>query len=501
VDAFKRLKENAKDLFGGSEKEAAGLITRLLNLANRALPTVARASEGAFRGLAAGIDSVLEKVSPTERNSLTRILDAIPGIVRRGTDAVGTFALGFLNFTGKAVPDVKDLSRWISDVADGFLKWTRSDKGREQLALWFRRGRELAKALVDVLRDIVPPLFAIGEKHGPKVAETIRAIGHWIGHSLIPFLDDFLKQAGRFVDWLLDVRRKWDREATLLIRIAKDLMEGSVDIFVGGVKVIRGVMETLFGVLTGDWELAATGVKRIVEGLWQMIRGAFKLGTAFIKNVGESIYDAITHPFRRAKNDVVDNSIVPDMANDVEAVIAGLPARLNRHGGGIEEAIVAPWRRAAQAQQAIRDGLGRDLPDARHRNSMTDPNRGRPGYVRAEDGSWVPDKFYSGSDRPKHPGRPPSGPGTGGYGGHGGHGGAPAPSMAGGSRGGINAGEMENLMDRVMQRATKESARETARLIKAGVVAGVGSREVIKVLDGIIGSDWEHRNEATGDRR
>lgn len=56
-------------------------------------------------------------------------------------------------------------------------------------------------------------------------------------------------------------------------------------------------------------------------------------------------------------------------------------------------------------------------------------------------------------------------------------------------------------MDRVMQRATKESARETARLIKAGVVAGMGSREVIKVLGNMMGSDWEHRNEASGERR
>lgn len=44
-------------------------------------------------------------------------------------------------------------------------------------------------------------------------------------------------------------------------------------------------------------------------------------------------------------------------------------------------------------------GMATRHPDTPYWNNRTDPNRGKPGYVRAEDGSWVKKSFY---DTPRH---------------------------------------------------------------------------------------------------
>lgn len=191
--AWESLKRSAPaGLMRDAKREAALLGAEVLGLAQRALPRLLTTSRDSSRAMRAGFRDVRDELGPNERDSLVGILEAIPGLLRSGTRAVGLFGGGVVNFLNEAVPDARRFLDSVQGSARAFLEWTRSRDGRREINRFLDSAVPVARALGDFLKDVGGALLALGRDHGPTAAAGIRV------------LSEVIQTAIDAMDWLLD---------------------------------------------------------------------------------------------------------------------------------------------------------------------------------------------------------------------------------------------------------------------------------------------------------
>jgi hypothetical protein len=200
-NAWERLKDSApKRLLKEAKDEAALLGAEVLGLARRALPRLLTVSRDSTRAMRLGFKDVREELGANERNSLTGILNAIPGMLRRGTNAVGLFGGGVVNFLREAVPFAEDFLESLEGSAQAFLSYSRSREGRREIRDFLDSAAEVADALGDFLKTVGGRLIELGNEHGPTAAAGIRALGDAISYVVdaMDFMLDRFRQLVNF---------------------------------------------------------------------------------------------------------------------------------------------------------------------------------------------------------------------------------------------------------------------------------------------------------------
>jgi hypothetical protein len=181
--AWERLKNSAPaGLMRDAKRETALLAAEVLDIASRALPRLLTTSQRSTGAMRRGFRDVREELGANERNSLTGILDAIPGMLDRGTRAAGRFGGGVVNFLHEAVPFAEDFLKSLEGSAQAFLDWTRSKEGRREIREFLASAAEVADSLGDFLKTVGGRLIQLGNEHGPTAAAGIRALGDAISY-------------------------------------------------------------------------------------------------------------------------------------------------------------------------------------------------------------------------------------------------------------------------------------------------------------------------------
>lgn len=124
----------------------------------------------------------------------------------------------------------------------------------------------------------------------------------------------------------------------LILAIVKGLLRGIAgaigpvikmisSLVTGIIKVLRGIVEFVAGVFTGDWELVWQGIVSIFSGIWTAIWGVLSNAFKAIWGLLKGFVTGFLGFFKQLYNDLVGNSIVPDMVNEIIAWIASLPSK------------------------------------------------------------------------------------------------------------------------------------------------------------------------------
>jgi TP901 family phage tail tape measure protein len=95
-----------------------------------------------------------------------------------------------------------------------------------------------------------------------------------------------------------------------VIDFISDLIENLIQIF-------KGVIQVILAIINGDWKLALEGMKNIVVGILDGIWDIFKNFGAIIWGVVKGIVEGIFGFFQWLWNELVGNSIVPDIVNGI----------------------------------------------------------------------------------------------------------------------------------------------------------------------------------------
>lgn len=172
---------------------------------------------------------------------------------------------------------------------------------------------------------ILPILTEFGEKFQAMYDEYLK-----------PVLDEFFAVLGQLIDVIKDVWENilvpfidWIAQTIMpvLSPIIKFLTETVLYMFkiLGAtiqtfLKILRGLIDFIVGVFTGDWTRAWDGIKAIFEGIWNGIKLIFKAVWDFIwgliSGIVTKIYNWISEKFTAIKN------FVSDIWNDIKSTVS-----------------------------------------------------------------------------------------------------------------------------------------------------------------------------------
>lgn len=172
---------------------------------------------------------------------------------------------------------------------------------------------------------ILPILTEFGEKFQAMYDEYLK-----------PVLDEFFAILGQLIDVIKDLWENilvpvidWIAQTIMpvLSPIIKFLTETVLYMFkvLGAtiqtfLKILRGLIDFIVGVFTGDWSKAWDGIKAIFEGIWNGIKLIFKAVWDFIwgliSSIVTKIYNWISEKFTAIKN------FVSDIWNDIKSTVS-----------------------------------------------------------------------------------------------------------------------------------------------------------------------------------
>lgn len=133
-------------------------------------------------------------------------------------------------------------------------------------------------SIVTALLPIIPPLLQIVSALLPPLLNLITALLPIIteGASLFATLATAIMPLVQVIaDLLMPIIRA-------LFDLVKPIFAAIVDIISGAMRTINGVIETVLGLLSGNWGQAWRGIKNIVGGIWDAITGVISRGVGGI---------------------------------------------------------------------------------------------------------------------------------------------------------------------------------------------------------------------------
>ena len=170
--------------------------------------------------------------------------------------------------------------------------------------------------------------------------------------------------------------------------------------------------------------------------------------------------------------------LVPTGRNMALGIAVGFEDGASQMAGRIQNALsgsISNLRLAdpIASNRQLRPGDSGYLDDGFRQNSRQSPNRGQPGYVQAEDGSWVPKSFY-GNQQPSRPGL--------------------AWDKAGR---GITKADLEDVQRRISRESNRELISGFAKAMRENIRGGMSAGQ----LDAALGGYMNHRNSMRPDVR
>ena len=198
---------------------------------------------------------------------------------------------------------------------------TSVDVLKRQLGLAFGNIGVLIQSLKELWQSLQPAIQV--------VATAVGAIFVVLRGVITGVLSGILNAAGFFIDGLVMA------------------ISGIVQVITGIVNIVTGLVTGLVGMVTNNWDLMDQGVRQIGEGFLQAVGGIFLTLFGLIKGVIGSILAAIVGfvrgvitYFRELYNELVGNSIIPDMVDDILAYIEDLVFDFLFLIGGLMDSVI-----------------------------------------------------------------------------------------------------------------------------------------------------------------
>jgi TP901 family phage tail tape measure protein len=300
IETFRRVTEQIKG--AGSAGEANAIAVEAFGA--RAGPDLAAAvREGRFElddllGTIAGGSETIMKAGEDTRDFSekwqlfkTRVLVALEPIAMRVFDAMGSA----MDTLGPKVQDLIDkwgppLKAFVTDVLGSLRKW------------WDENGPTIIATAQDVFGKVSHAVSVFVTAVRAWIAENGATIEEWRGK-----ISDIFNRVRDVIMGFIDlVKVAWGTFGQTLLDTAGRIFGNILSVIDGVLRVIKGVVDTFVGLLTGDWSRAWEGIKGIVSGAWEAIKGIVGLAIEKVRTIVSLVLDAIKVVFSNAWNSMRD---------------------------------------------------------------------------------------------------------------------------------------------------------------------------------------------------
>lgn len=245
-DAFKKVFNPGKDinhLFGG-------IFTKIPEIFNKSISKLNKNFGKAFENIFTNLTPIIGKVKGIFAplvNTISGVFSKIGGIFSKFGSGVAKWFGGF-SIAGKIliiVAAIALVSKALTDL------YNKNEKFRERVnALW---------------NDTLVPLFDTLKKFWN---EHLKPVFTQLGELLSTFYNEiFVPIIGFIAELLMDLLPIFTEVIGTVIEILGPLF----DVIGFFIQILKGLLEFISGVFSGDWAKAWEGIKNIFSGIWEAI--------------------------------------------------------------------------------------------------------------------------------------------------------------------------------------------------------------------------------------
>lgn len=191
-----------------------------------------------------------------------------------------------------------DTIKGVLDTVGGFFK-----------DLWDLIGPPL-KEIKEIIGDALKRAF---EEIGPELAKFKDLVGP-IGE-LLKMMWEAAKPGVMLLGGVLLLAIKVIAE--VLANTLGPILNFIIDVIKGVIKILRGLIEFIVGVFTGNWKLAWQGIKDFFGGIWDIIWSLLKNAVLLLWGVVKGLVEGIVGFFTWLWDKLVGHSIIPDIINGI----------------------------------------------------------------------------------------------------------------------------------------------------------------------------------------
>lgn len=217
------------------------------------------------------------------------IILGLPMITQFSTEVVDTLGVAFT-----LVKELFD-TVWKDAGPDALLFFSQiyTDVMAILSEKWEQYGKPIFDGIKEAITNVKNLFVNTWQQFLKPIWDNIMATADelWSKH-LEPLVDNIADFVGEFVQSALDIYNEFIYPITQwlqnvfypifvnvfnnVMNVVKPIIEWFIDSINNFITVLKGLIQFITGVLTGDWEKAWTGVKNIFSGIWEQIKNTVR---------------------------------------------------------------------------------------------------------------------------------------------------------------------------------------------------------------------------------
>jgi hypothetical protein len=328
----------------------------------------------------------------TARDAFKTVMDSLNAIedpVAKNAAGVALFGTQFEDLEAKGIEALGEIGNTASLSKDalGQINEVKYDTFGEAMQ---GIGRNFQTAMIKPMQEYILPLLSDFAQwisdHMPQIQETISNTFSFIGDLIGGFISVVSNLKDSFTgaetssssnfgkmketisnilgivkdiinDFTSGVQEFWKIYGDTILEYSKNTFENLMNVIKGGLEIIHGIVNTVLGLLTGDWDKAFSGIKKIASGLFKALKGLFDqgmnilgtitdLGKQALINIFKSLGNGISSAVRGAVDWVVNK--FSNMTSKATSIFDGLFSSAKRIFNKIKSAITSPVEKAVE---------------------------------------------------------------------------------------------------------------------------------------------------------
>lgn len=284
-----------------------------------------------------------------EGDTLNDFLADMPASLKPVIKGIGDAFVAVRETISGAIQWIKDfwaaLTGANENPASGIESAVTSFMGfAELLKEGFAVAIEVVGGLIDTL---VERWNAVWEVIGPVLTDMIAFIMETV-QGLVDWWKDNWDNISKIAEMYLGlVKRHWERIWNAIKDHIMPLWESIKKVITGALNIIKGVIQTVMAVITGDWGKAWEGIKMVASGIWDAITGIigtawellqtlFDVGIAYLFSAWDAFWSVLGNGIQ-----AVWDGIIATVKGAINLLISALEGGINAAIGLINGAIDA----------------------------------------------------------------------------------------------------------------------------------------------------------------
>lgn len=199
------------------------------------------------------------------------------------------------NGNGKAILEdilkvFNEISRFAESISDTVKQWVLSEEFQTALNII----SDILRDVADYISDIAKWIVDMYEKYvKPILNEKIMPLVKDLSELIKAVWDNFLKPL-------------MDNVSKVLGPIIEKVIKALGDKIGNFIEILRGIIQFITSVFTGDWKKAFDGIKKIISGVLNTIKNAFENTFGLIWSIIKGIINGIIGGFESMVNAVIN---------------------------------------------------------------------------------------------------------------------------------------------------------------------------------------------------